>query len=436
MLGNGPVLRKASVWPDTVTCWSCINPDELLLALNRWFKLAPTPQRLTKAFGPFLHHAIQSADKSALQLEGLPSFLQEALVFEAAQEVFGAPNEQDAVVHYAILHGQAQVEQVAVRLKADWATLQGRPDWLSLHSSQTKWPLSPSWFEAWSAHWALETPTGSLIDDSLIAWQQTLWLNSPILPWGKVFDVLEDHSLERFPYLYSVKCRLASLGLLEANHVDLSSIDDRQTLLTQAHQALEHLPNTSLKPLPRVWPLRRLVLVEGPTEELLLPAMAKANGRDLAAEGCLVKSMGGKPQLHRVYNDLSDWLAVPIQVVVDSDARGLAESLVVRSEDFLYWHPEGELEDLLQPCCWLAVLNQALAPYPVLTHERALAIWHDEGLNETAPMVKRLSALWRVLGNAPFDKIAFARHVVQLLDSKPILAKPYQPLIDRLCGAC
>ncbi|MGE0200454.1 MAG: ATP-dependent endonuclease [Candidatus Melainabacteria bacterium] len=176
-----------------------------------------------------------------------------------------------------------------------------------------------------------------------------------------------------------------------------------------AHQSAYPAPLT-------VRPFHLLILVEGETEKLLLPAFARHLGAPLEKAGIWLLSAGGKNQMVGLYQKYQDDLAIPIFVLLDQDAAGVSQQIAFRRRDGdqLVVLADGEFEDLYDPALLAAVINHAQDPHPPVTPTHPLLL---AGGEENA--VSRLTRLWLQEGWGSFDKIAFAQRIAELLATQP-----------------
>lgn len=98
-----------------------------------------------------------------------------------------------------------------------------------------------------------------------------------------------------------------------------------------------------------LFPVSKVVLVEGITEEILLIEFAKILGLDFKKEGIFVLSAGGKNQVARKYYKLIEEIKIPIFILLDSDAKEIANLIIpkLRNKDKLHLIKTGEFEDIL-----------------------------------------------------------------------------------------
>lgn len=98
-----------------------------------------------------------------------------------------------------------------------------------------------------------------------------------------------------------------------------------------------------------LYPISKVVLVEGITEEILLIEFAKVLNLDFKKEGIFVLGAGGKNQVAKKYYKLIEEIKIPIFILLDSDANETYEiiSPKLRKKDEIYKIVSGEFEDIL-----------------------------------------------------------------------------------------
>ena len=96
------------------------------------------------------------------------------------------------------------------------------------------------------------------------------------------------------------------------------------------------------------FPVKKLLLCEGITEEILLPVFSKICGYDFNENGIYVISAGGKNQVVKYFYNFADNLKVPIFVLLDNDAKSNLEEIKPRLREFDKIHllKSGEFEYL------------------------------------------------------------------------------------------
>lgn len=176
-----------------------------------------------------------------------------------------------------------------------------------------------------------------------------------------------------------------------------------------------------------LYPVSKVVLVEGITEEILLIEFAKAAGLDFKKEGIYVLGAGGKNQVARKYYKLIEEIKIPIFVLLDEDA-GETFNLIspkLREIDKIYKINSGEFEDLLPKNLIKNALNMHF-------HENMPVI--DNQFDETGHAVDELSTCYRNNGWGDFKKANFAKIVKDYLVStkNPPISDELQIIIDEI----
>jgi hypothetical protein len=152
------------------------------------------------------------------------------------------------------------------------------------------------------------------------------------------------------------------------------------------------------------FPISKIVIAEGATEEVLLPEFAKLCGYDFDKEGVFVLSAGGKNQVVKSFYRLSEVLKLPIFVLLDKDAEENLNQIRprIRAIDTVHLLNCGEFEDLLSLDLVKRTLEYELSN---------ISIVEQEMLNENAPRVKILEEFFKTRGMHEFKKVEFAQMV-------------------------
>ena len=298
-----------------------------------------------------------------------------------------------------------------------------------------------------------------------------------VLPWAAVCRAFDEHvaqcadDAKRYPYLYRF-CLIAQR--LEQWYSQLAQASPQamqeEALQACAHSAwVGHIDEPTFEAFLKLYreegpvfsaragvavPIQRLVLVEGSTEEVILPAMASVLGLDAEYNGIHIEAVGGKNQMLSTYVHHAEQRACPITVILDADARALIEDLAhyQRPRDQLICLEQGELEDLYPPSLIAATLNAHYDPHPLLEESDILTFAQDVASMQLAQRLAKAkedamsgygpqtnnSAVLKILFNhygwRTFDKVRFAQQLAQTLSadfSRPEqLARPdFKPLV-------
>lgn len=159
------------------------------------------------------------------------------------------------------------------------------------------------------------------------------------------------------------------------------------------------------------FPIEKVILAEGITEEILLPLFAKKMGVDFNKEGIMLISAGGKNQVVKAFYQYADILKLPIYVLLDCDAKSNLEEIKpkLRSHDKMFLL-SGEFEDLLSLNLIKRTINRRYKNYFSIS---------ISDLRMGLPMVKTLEELYREKG-LEFKKAEFASLISKNIKSSDI----------------
>lgn len=173
------------------------------------------------------------------------------------------------------------------------------------------------------------------------------------------------------------------------------------------------------------FPVEKVIICEGITEETLLPVFAKLLDYDFDKNGIHIISAGGKNQVVKTYYQLSEQLRIPIFVLLDKDAQENLYSIQakLRPSDTCYILKSGEFEDLLP-------LN--LVKRTIEYASQSLSLLDLEQLDESLPMVKQLEEIFRTRGLHEFKKAEFANFLKENIKDKNDLSEEISEIIARI----
>ena len=150
------------------------------------------------------------------------------------------------------------------------------------------------------------------------------------------------------------------------------------------------------------FPVEKVLLVEGITEEILLPAFSKFLGFDFYGEGIQIIPAGGKNQVVKMYYKLLDDLKIPIYILLDKDAEENIKQITpkLRGIDKIHLVSCGEFEDLLPKSLIIKAVN---------SHLHNFASICEEELQNDLSAVKNLELIFKEKGLHEFKKAEFAK---------------------------
>lgn len=153
-----------------------------------------------------------------------------------------------------------------------------------------------------------------------------------------------------------------------------------------------------------------MILVEGPTEEILLPHFARCMNINFDKLGALVYPAGGANQVVRRYLQLREALSIPIFCLLDGDSpqHALTVKESLREIDLLFVLNVEEIEDVYELPTFITLINDYLSAQLEQTAPITVA-----DVSVKTKRSERLSKLLNERGLPPFNKLAFAKTVTQ-----------------------
>jgi len=166
-----------------------------------------------------------------------------------------------------------------------------------------------------------------------------------------------------------------------------------------------------------------LFLVEGITEEKILPVFAKTIGMNFEQEGIKLKSAGGKTHLLKYYADIRKLLKIPVFILLDADGVDIIDELqnILETKDNVYLIEQGEIEDILPHQLIVKSINNY---YSNLTSISLSDLDKDE------PMTKILYNLYREKGLGEFHKAKFAQILQENIKSPDDLSGEIKKILN------
>ncbi len=173
---------------------------------------------------------------------------------------------------------------------------------------------------------------------------------------------------------------------------------------TESKELFETIYNQSIiyrEKAASLSPEKIIILVEGTTEEKLLPLFAKVNGLDFDKSGVKIIPSGGKNQVARIYRKYCDKINLPILIILDSDARPVKTEIesILKEKDRIFLIPDGEFEDIIPE----KLIKNAINKYYSLLNSVSL-----EELRENSSKVETFEKIWKEKGFGEFKKSDFA----------------------------
>lgn len=174
-----------------------------------------------------------------------------------------------------------------------------------------------------------------------------------------------------------------------------------------------------------LFPVKKVVLCEGITEEILLPVFAKLCGYDFYEHGIYVISAGGKNQVVKYFYQFAQNLKLPVFILLDSDAEENLKEIKpkLRKTDKIHLLKCGEFEDLLPVDLIAKTLNYAT---------KNISLAPIEGLQESTSKVDFLEEFFKHRGLHEFKKAEFAELVKENISSIDDISDEIKEIISEL----
>lgn len=190
--------------------------------------------------------------------------------------------------------------------------------------------------------------------------------------------------------------------------------------LAMSKDELQDRKNYSLR-----YPLEKVVISEGITEETLLPEFAKLCGYDFDQNGVYMLSAGGKNQVVKLFYQLSESLNLPIFVLMDNDAQENFNEIKPKLREFDKVHiiKCGEFED---------ALSVDLIKKTLLYGLKNISMIEAEAIHNNERMTKNLEEIFRCRGLHEFKKSEFAQMVKINLTSEQDLSPEIADIISEI----
>lgn len=161
------------------------------------------------------------------------------------------------------------------------------------------------------------------------------------------------------------------------------------------------------------FPLEKIIITEGITEEILLPRFAIQQNFHFDKEGIHIISAGGKNQVVKLFYKLSEDLKLPIFVLLDNDATQNYQEIKpkLRAFDKVHVLKSGEFEDTLPHELILRALNNQFKNFAKVEMTE---------LEQDSPMTHILENIFKEKYFDEFKKAEFAHLIAENLKKEDI----------------
>lgn len=175
------------------------------------------------------------------------------------------------------------------------------------------------------------------------------------------------------------------------------------------------------------FPIKKILLCEGITEETLLPEFSKICGYDFDKNGIHIISAGGKNQVVKYFYNFAETLKIPVFILLDNDAEANLEEIKPKLREFDKIHllKSGEFEDLLPESLIIKTLNYT-------TENISLAPVED--MHKSSSTVEFLEEFFKHRGLHEFKKADFAQAVKQNISGTEDISDEIKDIINELAS--
>ena len=206
---------------------------------------------------------------------------------------------------------------------------------------------------------------------------------------------------------------------LISDDTDVLNLKWLKILSTDKNQINERKKNGLL------YPIEKVVIAEGITEEILLPVFSNFCGYNFNQNGVKVLAAGGKNQVVKLYYKLAEELKIPIFILLDKDAESNEYSIntKLRTQDKVYLLDSGEFEDLLPKNLIVKTVNNEFKNFIKIS---------KFDLNTGMSMVKTLEELFKERCLHEFKKADFAQRVKSQVKYKSDISDEVKNIILKI----
>ncbi len=171
-------------------------------------------------------------------------------------------------------------------------------------------------------------------------------------------------------------------------------------------------PKTLRRKYSLLYPVEKILLCEGATEEILLGEFCGICGYDFKKEGVYVIGAGGKNQVARRYYEMIEEFKIPIFVLMDEDANATKELIEpkLRDKDKIYIIKSGEFEDIIPKELITKALNAR--------YESSYTC-REEDFHEGEKRTKELHEIFKQSGFGEYKKAEFAKTLKEFMQNNP-----------------
>ncbi len=186
---------------------------------------------------------------------------------------------------------------------------------------------------------------------------------------------------------------------------------------TEGWQSLQDILTWVTQDVSLFPPIETLVLVEGMTEEVLLPVLLTLKE---VSSGVRVESCGGKTAMLRHYQRIRPWFRGRVRLILDADGKDVFHAIenALAPDDAVFLIPQGSIEDCYELPLFLEALNQVREGCVPLTPQD-FQDWCHVQQGSRFSRSQLYQRFWLGLGLGNFDKTFLAKVISHNLSASP-----------------
>ena len=276
---------------------------------------------------------------------------------------------------------------------------------------------SPNFSDAHSSHRKIPSPARGEgeKDNNFSVNKKLLQYEKSVFNFDKNVEKLLENKID-----YNAAIKLFDGGLGNPPYFKNLSLNLRwlKSLLKDENQ-IKNRANFGLK-----FPVEKVIIAEGITEEILLPKFARICGVDFDKEGINLISAGGKNQVVKLFYQYAEILKLPIFVLLDKDGEENHQEIMpkLRKNDKVHVIKNGEFEDTLELNLIKRTLNK---------HFKGHLPLKLEDLRKNLPMTQILEEIFKQRG-LEFKKSEFASLLCENILTKKDVSIEIETIIFEL----
>ncbi len=220
------------------------------------------------------------------------------------------------------------------------------------------------------------------------------------------------------------------LGLFESNYKELP---DNVKLLVKLKDFFNNNQEENILELSKKiresnkikYPITKLVLTEGITEEILLPEFSKQEKYDFQAHGIYVLGAGGKSKIPNLYSKLRKTVKIPILILLDNDANeiyNIVKKTLLKKDNIILIN-KGEFEDIVSKSLIKRSINNAYYDLEQVTITE---------LCISDSMCENIKTIYKTRKIGEFQKAHFAKILAQNIKYKSDVSPEIAAIIEAI----